>query len=54
MFTINRTRYRCLSFDALLDRYVATVPRPERLNVAKQIVHHMTDQAVWLGIDHTE
>jgi ABC-type transport system substrate-binding protein len=46
----NRTRYRSPALDALLDRYVTTVPPPERLEVAKQIVHHMTDQVVWMGI----
>ncbi len=46
----NRTRYQNLEFDALLDRYVVTIPRPERMQVLGDIVHHMTDQLVTMGI----
>jgi peptide/nickel transport system substrate-binding protein len=46
----NRTRYRNAEFDALLDRYLVTIPRDERNRVMAQIVHHMTDQLVILGL----
>ncbi|HZT07735.1 MAG TPA: ABC transporter substrate-binding protein, partial [Chloroflexota bacterium] len=46
----NRSRYRNPEFDALLDRYVATIPKAERTDVLAQIVHHMTDQLVWMGL----
>jgi peptide/nickel transport system substrate-binding protein len=49
----NRTRYRNAEFDALLDRYVLTIPRPERMQVLGQIVQHMTDQLVILGVFYT-
>jgi peptide/nickel transport system substrate-binding protein len=48
----NRTRYRSTDFDALLDRYVATIPQRDRMIVLGQIVHHITDQVVWLGLFH--
>ncbi len=47
---INRTRYRNPGFDALIDRYVATIPKRERAEVAGEIVNHMTSQAIVLGI----
>jgi ABC-type transport system substrate-binding protein len=36
--------------DALIDRYFATVPKPERNRVLAQIVHHLTDQVVVLPL----
>jgi hypothetical protein len=32
--------------DALIERYYVTIPRPERMQVAGQIVHHLSDQVV--------
>ena len=46
----NRTRYRSDALDGLIDRYLVTVPRAERIDVIKQIVQHMTDQVIWMGI----
>jgi ABC-type transport system substrate-binding protein len=48
----NRVRYMNAEFDALLDRYFTTIPKGERAQVAAQIVHHMTDQLVWMGLFH--
>ena len=31
-------------FDALLDRYLTTIPRAPRIDALRQVVHHMTDQ----------
>jgi peptide/nickel transport system substrate-binding protein len=40
----NNGRYLNAEVDALTDRYLATVPWPERMQVAGQILHHVTDQ----------
>ncbi len=48
----NRVRYMNPTFDALLDRYLTTIPMQARAQVAGQIVHHMTDQLVWMGLFH--
>jgi len=46
----NRTRYRSADLDALIDRYTVTVPKDERNRVLGQMVHHVTDQLVIIGI----
>ena len=43
-------RYRNGELDALIDRFYATVPRPERIQVLGDIIHHMTDQVIPLGM----
>lgn len=48
----NRVRYVNPEFDALLERYFTTIPMRERAQVAGQIVSHMTDQLVWMGLFH--
>jgi ABC-type transport system substrate-binding protein len=46
----NRTRYRNPEYNALLDRYAATIPKPDRLQVLGQILHHMSDQLNIMGL----
>jgi peptide/nickel transport system substrate-binding protein len=46
----NRSRYQSAELEGLIDRYQATIPLPDRLSVLQQIVHHMTDQVVWMGL----
>jgi ABC-type transport system substrate-binding protein len=46
----NYTRYANPQFDALIDRFYATISRPERMQVAGQIVQHMTDQVLVMGM----
>jgi peptide/nickel transport system substrate-binding protein len=46
----NRARYRNFEMDILLDRYIATMPSVDRVDVLRQIVRRMTDQVVWLGL----
>ncbi len=46
----NRSRYRDPAFDSLLDRYLTTIPKPERNVIMAEIIHHMTDQLVWMGL----
>lgn len=40
----NRGRYGSPELDALIDRYYVTIPRPERMQVLGQVLHHVTDQ----------
>jgi peptide/nickel transport system substrate-binding protein len=46
----NNARYMNPEFDALLDRYFATIPIPERTQVLGQIVNHSTDQVSVMGL----
>jgi peptide/nickel transport system substrate-binding protein len=46
----NYPRYMNPQFDALIDRFYATISRPERMRVAGQIVQHMTEQVLVTGI----
>jgi hypothetical protein len=38
--------------DALIQRYVTTIPRPERMQALAQIVQHQTDQVTVMGVFH--
>jgi peptide/nickel transport system substrate-binding protein len=40
----NWSRYMNPDFDALVDRFVVTIPLDERIEVMGQMVHHITDQ----------
>jgi peptide/nickel transport system substrate-binding protein len=46
----SKSRYRNAEFDALIERYFVTIPRAERTQVLGQIVHHITDQVVMMGL----
>jgi peptide/nickel transport system substrate-binding protein len=46
----NSPRYASPEFDALLERYSATVPRAERYQVLGQIVSHIADQVIMMGL----
>ncbi|MPZ14023.1 MAG: hypothetical protein GEU73_06300 [Chloroflexi bacterium] len=48
--TGNRTRYVNPDFDGLIDRFFMTIPKQERLPILGQILHHLSDQAVIMGI----
>ena len=48
----NNGRYRNPELDSLIDRFQATISRPERMQVAGQIVHHFGDQLPVLGLFH--
>jgi hypothetical protein len=41
-----------LEFEAMLERFFTTIPLRERGRAVAQIVHHMTDQLVWMGLYH--
>ncbi len=46
----NRSRYRSAELDALSERYFATIPPAERMQVLNQIVYHISDQVVQMGV----
>jgi peptide/nickel transport system substrate-binding protein len=48
--TGNNPRYRSPELDSLIERYVVTIPQPERMSVLGQIVHHLSDQIPSLGL----
>jgi len=52
-FGSNRSRYSSPDLDRLIDQYLVTVPLDERAQVLGQIVHHMTDQLVVMGMFYT-
>jgi peptide/nickel transport system substrate-binding protein len=49
----NRGRYSNPEFDTVIDRFFVTVPRAERMGVLGQIIRHMTDQLVVMGLYFT-
>ena len=49
----NRVRYASPVLDSLLDRYFTTIPKTERGQALGQVVHHMTDQLLVMGIFYT-
>jgi peptide/nickel transport system substrate-binding protein len=46
----NRTRYMSPELDALIVRYLVTIPLRERLDLVRQIVHHISDQLPVMGL----
>ena len=48
--TGNNARYRTLEMDALVERYVTAVPRPERMQALADIVRHRTENLPSLGL----
>lgn len=46
----NRVRYQNPEYDALVDRYLVTVPMAERLDVVRQIVRHISENVPILGL----
>ncbi len=43
---LNTTGYMNAELDTLIERYLVTIPRPERMQLAGQIIHHLTDQVI--------
>lgn len=46
----NYSRYLNADLDVLIDRYQTTIPKGERLQVLREAVRHVTDQAVVFGL----
>ena len=49
----NNPRYANPEFDTLLDRYSATVARQPRMQILGQIVNHISDRVIMLGLFYT-
>jgi peptide/nickel transport system substrate-binding protein len=46
----NNPRYQSPELDRLLDQYLTTIPRDERLEVIGQVIHHISDQLPYMGL----
>lgn len=46
----NRVRYMNPEYDMLVDRYLATIPMNDRMEVVRQIVRHISEQVPILGL----
>lgn len=46
----NYSRYINPEFDALIDRFLATIPQGERMDALRAVVHHMTDQVTMMNL----
>ncbi len=46
----NKSRYMNAEYDALIDRYFATIPWPARMEALRQIAHHTTEHLIVLGL----
>jgi peptide/nickel transport system substrate-binding protein len=46
----NDARYMNRELDLLIERYVTTIPRPERVRMLAQMVQHQSEQVTFLGI----
>jgi peptide/nickel transport system substrate-binding protein len=46
----NRVRYMNPEYDALVDRYLVTVPMTERIEVVRQLVRHISENVPILGL----
>lgn len=49
----NVPRYVNAEFDALVARYFVTIPRQERTEVLRQLVNHVSDRVVMMGLFYT-
>lgn len=46
----NNARYMDPSMDALIDRYLTTIPARERVDAAAQIVRRIAEELIWMGL----
>ena len=46
----NRSRYQSSQLDALIERHRIAIPTPERLQVTREIIHHMTENLSNMGL----
>ncbi len=49
----NRSRYSDEGLDALIDRYYATIPRADRVEILRQIARHITEQLAEMDLYFT-
>jgi peptide/nickel transport system substrate-binding protein len=48
----NTSRYRSAELDGLIETFYRTVPRPERIGVLSQILHHISENLNWMGLTY--
>ena len=48
----NSARYRSPELDSLIERYLVTIPKAERVQIVAQAMHHMSDQLVIVPLFH--
>lgn len=48
----NSARYRASELDALLDQYIVTIPKRERVLILADVIGHMTENLVVLPLFH--
>lgn len=48
----NPGRYRNAELDSLIDRYFATIPKGERMDVLRRVAAHLTEQLIVLPVFH--
>ena len=48
----NRTRYMSAELDALIDSYLTTIPRAQRLDITRQMVRHVSENLPVMGITY--
>jgi hypothetical protein len=41
-----------IEFENLLEQYFSTIPKSQRAVALGHVLHHMTDQLVWIGLYH--
>jgi ABC-type transport system substrate-binding protein len=46
----NYGRYMNPEFDGLIETYFVTIPRAERMDVLRRIMHHISDQVTMMGL----
>jgi peptide/nickel transport system substrate-binding protein len=46
----NRSRYQNPALDGIIDRYMTTIPLDQRMSVLGEVLHHLTDQVVVMGL----
>jgi peptide/nickel transport system substrate-binding protein len=46
----NNSRYRNPELDASIDRYYTTIPYQDRMEAARRVVNHVSEQVAWIGL----
>jgi len=46
----NHPRYRSRELDASIERYFTTIPHEDRMDAARRIVQHVSEQVAWIGL----
>lgn len=46
----NNSRYRSRELDASIDRYFTTIPHDDRMDAARRVVQHVSEQVAWIGL----